>query len=295
MRLALIGDIHLYTRLVAPWRLLNKRIVGMLSLWFNRQFHFDPRLLDALLMRVAQQHPDCLLCAGDVSTTSLATEFADLRAYLQRHVRGIPTLIVPGNHDRYTGAARRERAMEKCLGPLVPAPFPHFHLLTERWHLLALDAAEPHFTSAQGRLGPAQLQAAAQQIAGLSARDGLVVLCHYPAMYPPGVRDRIGHGLLDRADLRDLLARCPARVLYLHGHNHQPWSFTCAEPGLTHVTVVNAGAPTLRSRAHPCGQGFWNIDLPDDATQAIRLCRQVPYKDVADAGAVIRWRAEVVL
>ncbi len=283
MRLVLIGDIHAYRRFMPPGLLLGKRLLGVTTVWMWRQFLFDQRLLLPVLTHAAGLQPDWVLFCGDVSNTALPGEFADVRQALDDTLAGIPALIVPGNHDRYTRRSRHRRALERHLGAYVPGQFPCFRHLQGRWHLLALDAAVPYLASASGRLGQDQVEAISRQIAGLTADDGLIVLCHYPIFYPPGTYHRPGHSLLDKEDLIALLRACPARTLYLHGHVHVPWRFTLAEPGLEHITLINAGAPTCRTRRHRFGQGFWQIDLPENPQATVRLLRHVPYAEPMSA------------
>ncbi len=283
MRLALIGDIHAYRRFLPPWLLLGKRLLGTTTLWTWRQFLFDQRLLGPVLNRAASLKPDLLLLSGDVSNTALPAEFMEVRHTLDALLGTTPALTVPGNHDRYTRRAQRRRTLEKLLGRYVPGRFPHFQRLRGRWHLLALDAARPYLTSASGRLGNDQMEAARQQVAALTRRDGLIVLCHYPLFYPPGTHHRPRHSLLDKKRLITLLRGCPARTLYLHGHVHVPWQFSAPDSALEHLTLINAGAPTCRTRRFPQGQGFWQIGLPANPWAGVGLWRHVPARDLTSA------------
>ena len=37
---------------------------------------------------------------------------------------------------------------------------------------------------------------------------------------------------------------------------------------MQHVIDINAGSPLLLSEAFPCGQGFWELELPEGAGHA---------------------------
>ncbi len=275
MRLALIGDIHFFQLRVPPLRLLGKRLLGQFNLLVSRRRAFKQSLLSPVLTRVANLQPDMALFSGDATTTSLEDEFERVRGFIAPLAQRVPVLMVPGNHDRYTIRSAKHKRVETAFAGLLPPVFPHFQKLATHWQLLALDAAQPRLFSAIGVLGPAQLDKIARHMATLTADDGLVILCHYPFAVPATVRQRPGHALEDRQALRDLMAKCPARIVFLHGHIHQPWHWR-PDSDLHHVTDINAGSPTMTSGTYPFGQGFWQIDLPDDPRQPLSLCQHVP-------------------
>lgn len=284
MRLALLGDIHAYRLIVPPWRLLGKRFLGQVNLWLNRRRQFDLRLLPPVLRRIGSLAPDLLLLSGDLSTTAIESEFSDVAAMLHALDPVPDTLIVPGNHDRYTFASRRCRTMERMFAPMVPDRFPHVRRLDKRWYLIALDAAVPRIGSSRGRIGSAQLGAFAQFLAGLKSEDGVVVLCHYPFGTPPRAGMPWGHRLADAARLRALLCSTRSRILYLHGHVHRPWCWQPDDPDLSHLVAVNAGSPTLREEGRSLGQGFWQIELPEDPHGPVRLFQHEPDQDLPRSG-----------
>ncbi|MEE9212884.1 MAG: metallophosphoesterase [Phycisphaeraceae bacterium] len=289
MRIAVIGDIHAYELRVHPRRLVGKRLFGQTNLWLNRRFRFNHALLEPVLQRAIEIEPDLLLMTGDLTTTSLPNEFADMVDQLRPLAQQVPTLVVPGNHDRYTFGAARQQRVENMMGSLVPPRFPHFEKLDEHWHLLALDAARPRVMLSSGRLGENQLNAAQKQIKHLSAHDGLIVLCHYPIGAPPGKMPVAwGHDLSDRAALARLLKACPARVVYVHGHIHRPWCWQPTDGKLPQFTFINAGAPCLTTASYPAGQGFWQIDLSPDPGKTIGITHHVP--TASDADAAMGWK-----
>ncbi len=288
MRLALIGDIHFYRLWIAPWRLLGKTMLGQTNLWMRRRHHFNPTLLAPTLAAVEATKPDLLLCSGDLTTTAQPGEFTDVKRIMADTMSRIPTVIVPGNHDRYSFSATRSRLMERMMGDVVPSVFPMTRKLNDRWWLLALNSCVPRVWSSQGALGRAQLDAASKFLSERSAGEGVVVLCHYPFAVPPSrPAMKAHHVLADAEALREILMGCAARVLMMHGHVHRPWCWDVrsgeavgpeelsgekverieGKRGGGGVTVINAGSPTLVGPAHPQGQGFWVIDLPETGTR----------------------------
>lgn len=260
-----------------PWHLFGKRLLGQCNLWLNRRYCLEPALLDVLIEQVAHIEPDLLLLPGDLTTTSHAGEFEDIAARLTPLTRSIPAVAVPGNHDRYTFASARRRVMEQMLPGVVPDRWPHFRQLSERWYLLALDAAVPRFLNSRGLIGQRQLKHVRTLLSHLTPQDGLVVLCHYPLKAPPRAMPLTwDHKLADDRALRRLLTRCPARILYVHGHIHRPWCWQPKHSDQSHFTYLNAGAPCMVSAKHPLGQGFWQVDLPHTPSQHMRIVHYLP-------------------
>ena len=290
MRLVLIGDIHSYRLWVPPWLLLSKRMLGQANLWLNRRHRFDRALLGPLVRHVQTVEPDVLLFSGDLTSTALPGEFDDVIKALSPVVNACPAVMVPGNHDRYTFTSARRRHFETAAGESTPRQFPHFARLpspADRWHLLALDGAVPRFISSRGLIGADQLAQARKQIALLTDSDGLVVLCHYALRRPQGKGPmRWSHRLADAAGVEAMLADCPARILYLHGHVHEPWCWHHAR-----ITDVSAGAVCLRKGEYPCGHGFWQIDLPSDPRDPVGLRHHVPQLATQTGDMTVQWRA----
>ncbi|MEM6505398.1 MAG: metallophosphoesterase [Planctomycetota bacterium] len=269
MRIVLFGDLHFYRLWLPPWKLVSKRILGQTNLILNRRKHFRHALLPGMIQKAIALKPDMLLLSGDVSTTSLVPEFADTAAALKPLADHVPTVLVPGNHDRYTFSAKRTRLIDRLLSGWVPKRFPHTQELTERWRLLALDAAVPRVYNARGQLGEGQFEAAKAYVESLDASEGLVVLCHYPCALPKRVHEHNSHALQERDALRQLFEQCRARVVYLHGHIHKPWHHEPGDGSGVPFTCIDAGSPCMVSDTFPNGQGFYEIELPDDPFEAL--------------------------
>lgn len=275
MRLALIGDIHFYSLLLHPRRMLSRRIFGQSNLWLNRRNRFVHDVLEPLIERLRGASPDAVLCSGDVSTTSLETEFAMAAKLFDPVHADVPVVVVPGNHDRYTFTARRRKRIEGIMHGMLPESFPHVRDLSPSWKLVALDAATPNVLFSRGRLGESQLTALAATLAGVNEGEGVVILCHYPVAVPPGVPTVWTHDLKEDKRVREAIASCRGEVVFLHGHIHKPWRWESRKGGLD-MTCVNAGSPCYTSDRYPLGQGFWEIDLPDDAGHRIEMVHHYP-------------------
>lgn len=264
MRIVLFGDIHLYRLWLTPWQLASKRILGQSNLILNRRKRFRHDLLPGMIDKASALQPDMLLLSGDVTTTSLKREFEDVAEALRPIASRVPTVLVPGNHDRYTFSAARSRLMDRMLDAWVPDHFPYMRELLGRWRLLALDAAVPRVYNARGRLGREQFEAAKAYAQSLDETQGLVVLCHYPCALPGHIHEHESHALEERDALRQVLEDCKARVVYLHGHIHHPWHHEPGDGSGVPFTCIDAGSPCMTSDDYPTGQGFFEIELPDD-------------------------------
>lgn len=269
LRIAVLGDIHLYRTRIAPWRMLNKRLLGQINLWFKRRHHFDPALLPAVLDQINTLQPERLLLTGDVTTTAMPEEFADTVVALKQIDDAIPITAIAGNHDRYTYASARQKLFEKAMQSRVPAVFPHFEKLNDTWHLLALDASLPRKLTARGLIGAEQLKTANAYLQTLNASQGVVVMCHYPAFEREGDRYTWNHLLVDMPELQTVFRDSPARLLHVHGHEHHPWFYPVPTEGFGHVVDINAGAPVMKNSKYPFGQGFCELHLPVTASEPV--------------------------
>lgn len=282
MRLALIGDIHLFQTHVHPSRLVGKRLLGHTNLMLNRRFRFNHRVLSPLIERVGELGFDALLLSGDVTTTSLEDEFRDVTTYLEPLAKQMPTVIVPGNHDKYTFRSARKSRMWTHMRGILPESFPHIRELKKHWRLLCLDSAQPQLVWSRGALGYEQMRQVTAFIESLTKDDALVILCHYPTVMPAGIPHSWGHALAEAKELHELLTACPARIVFAHGHVHKPWQWDPANGNKTGngdssgLMYLNTGAPCLTSNRYPFGQGFWGLGLPDDPWGALELIHHVP-------------------
>ncbi|MBB6430836.1 metallophosphoesterase family protein [Algisphaera agarilytica] len=318
MKLIVLGDIHLFTLDVHPRRLVSKRLFAHTNLLMNRRHRFNHALLPDLVEHAKSLSPEMVLFSGDVSTSSLEREFEDLMDVVAPLVEAAPEggVLVPGNHDRYTFKSRRVKRIEKILNQVMPDEFPHVRQLRPGWRLLALDSAIPNRMFSRGALGRDQFDAAVHAIREVPEDEALVVLCHYPCSLPPRVPSAWSHDLREAEALRRELTACRGRVIYIHGHIHKPWHALPsppprdgADPAKSSFNYgpafecLNAGSPCMTSDKYPLGQGFWEIDLPDDPRAPLQTNHHVPMPvqpaemgtavnpspTSASAGSRVRW------
>jgi len=220
------SDIHLLDlRGVRPWRYLNKRFTGAINLALKRGRSHDHRVFDAMLAAGAGLGVDRLVLTGDLTNLALEPEFA----LVQRTLAGIglPTTVIPGNHDAYTRGSERARRFEAYLGEFMagerlPGAGGDGYPFVQRYGDVALiglsTAIATPILNATGRLGDAQLQQLDRWLAELGAA-GLtrIVLIHHPVL--EGVA-KPHHALRDRSEFAAVIARRGAELV-LHGHEHK--------------------------------------------------------------------------
>ncbi len=269
MRLVLLGDLHFFQLAVWPWQLLSKRLLGQTNLWFNRRRHFRLALWPAIRDRVASVNADALLCSGDLTTTALRGEYQKAHAALAPLLDSdIPTLMVPGNHDRYTYTAARKRYFEEWFRDWSFDAWPGRRTLGEA-EVMALDPTRPNPFNASGYLGNEQRERLHNALQELPDGRTVIVLCHYPIGVPhPHRPEAPGHGLQDTEALLSCLRESARPIIYVHGHVHQPWVWRPAHA--PNVLAINAGAPMLTSPTFPQGQGFAELLIENSDDLIVR-------------------------
>ncbi|MEO0588889.1 MAG: metallophosphoesterase [Planctomycetota bacterium] len=293
MRLLVIGDVHVAAERVAARDLVGRRVVGVANHRWRRR-HFDLSLLAGVVERMAAEvragQGACgLVCTGDLTTTGLPGEFDAARAALEPArgavaERGGEAWVVPGNHDAYTFAAKRAGRLAERMAGWRAGPWPMAAEVCDGWRVLLLDSSKPNLVSSRGRLGVQQLGALREAVEETGEGAGLVVVCHYPPVVPGGqtregvVVERVTRRLAEGAQVWEMLQRCRGRVVWLHGHVHEPWWWAAGEAAAVRpsdgkaataamsaegpgVVLLNAGSPCFTGGRWPHGQGYWTVTL----------------------------------
>jgi hypothetical protein len=167
--------------------------------------------------------------------------------------------------------------------------------------VVGLDHSVPRPITARGGFGDEDLEALARLYREQQKETPFViVLGHYPLIYPEGVHDSWQHMLPRRLDLLRLLLELHA-PLYLHGHKHRRWTVRASLQNniLTAspwrgpkegegALCVNSGSAGLLSDTDAEKAGF--VEITIDAGSVIGLDtvivpssgppRQVPTEDL---------------
>ena len=261
-----------------------KRILGLGNLLLRRRRKFPPWVAQELLGEISRQEADYVLFSGDLTTASLKSEFDRARELLKsiRDKWKDHFICIPGNHDRYTPRAGRERRFEtRFLG--FPQDYPFMQSLSGNWNLVCFDCSVPRVISSRGQIDREQMEKldGFLQAAGVASRN-ILVMGHYPLVYPDGVRIGWDHELPGRSRVLELLAKHGARA-YLHGHKHQCWALEHA--GMIHLNCGSAGMMDTRPDRTP---GFVVIDAGNRGTIRLRSVRMQPLEPGGSHGSA-RW------
>jgi 3',5'-cyclic AMP phosphodiesterase CpdA len=259
-----VTDIHFWQYARNPLELFSKRLLGTASLLVRRARKFRLERVEEVVAKVMSLEPDHILITGDLTTTALPAEFRAARRALEPwFVEPQRATVVPGNHDRYTLGAHRDRRFEQFFGEFSPAStYPWLRFLDQGTAILGLDPTRPGLT-ARGRLPELQLEQARELVGGVNQPiRRLVVACHYPLDAPDDHRrDLASKELINAEPLRQWLASVGPH-LYCCGHVHAAWAFRPS--GVPNQLCLNAGAPLLRDRTGHRPPGFLEVELSDD-------------------------------
>lgn len=226
-RIAQISDFH-FTRISwNPLHLFSKRILGNLNWLLARKSSFSTEQLEALPPFLETLNIDRILLGGDFTTTSLKSEFELAASFVDR--LPAPWLAVPGNHDRYTYRACREKHFYRYFSNVrnIERTTDFFnlsehgveaHCLGDGWWIVTLDTcrATP-FTSSQGSFSEQQEALCKELLALIEPDQRILLLNHYPFFDNGNPR----HALQRGAALEKLVQSDRRIKAYLHGHTHR--------------------------------------------------------------------------
>ncbi len=248
MRILHVTDIHV-ERAPGVGELWNKRLAGAVNLYLlGRHHHFSPKAQAALIAATAAIEADVVLCTGDLTATATDAEFA-AAAELFAPLRARDWLVIPGNHDVYTGESVGRFA--RHFGPVAP-------VRVERrggWDVVLVDVCHPDWLS-RGWLGEGGLAALEAALAGGSA-PALVAL-HYPLRSRRGERyGGAARACIDAEAIEAICVRHPRVRLVVHGHEHHGFRTELPRDG-DPIPVIDPGAsgyaflPKRGRTAHFC-------------------------------------------
>lgn len=227
LRIAHISDLHFAKLSLNPLQIFSKRFIGNVNSLLSRKKVFLRSRLDALIPLFEEHKISHVIITGDVSTTSYKKEFALAKDFVQElEKRGISVFTLPGNHDRYTQSACKNRLFYQFFKPQFSAKS-KYNLkdhgialvpLKKNWWLITLDTSRAtSWVSSQGYFSEGLEQRLEEVLASLPKEDRVIVANHFPFFRHDAFRKTLRRA---RA-LRALIQRHPQIALYLHGHTHR--------------------------------------------------------------------------
>ncbi|MCA9425071.1 MAG: metallophosphoesterase [Candidatus Omnitrophica bacterium] len=261
-RIVHTSDIHVWDFPVNPVLWVGKRTLGLGNLILRRARKFRKEQLLNLAATIEEDQPDHLVLSGDVSTTSLSSEFEKIHLAFQEWL-GDPrsATVVPGNHDRYTQWAQRRRLFDRYFGNTTHnEPYPMIKNLTRGLDLIGFDPCRPQPISARGLAKLSHIKSLRRIVSQIHPDETKCVIfaCHYPGEVPREfLRFEKGHEMVNARLVVKSLAALHCPVYWLHGHIHYPWRYP--SPTASNVVYLNPGAPLLK-RKTGISFGRWILD-----------------------------------
>ena len=227
VRICHFSDLHLLPSEHVPLRtLFGKRFLGYANLKLNRGKTHSIAPLRHLLRCVAEAQADKVVVTGDFTSLSLDFEFRYIDAlFKESGLTPERTMVIPGNHDRYTMTADVTSAFETGLAEWLPANmskttgYPITEILGPVV-LFGLDTAVwRNPIRAAGAISDNQLN---RLNIGLSPEklDGRwpVIAMHHPPIY----RDKkfLDHYRTGLAGYRRFIESINRPATVIHGHMH---------------------------------------------------------------------------
>jgi 3',5'-cyclic-AMP phosphodiesterase len=231
--------------------------------------HFDGELMESATKEVISLSPDLVLVGGDLTAEGYANEFRAAQQYLAPILdAGLPTVIIPGNHDAKNvgylhfrdtfGPGDIEGKGDRVVGLSTGLAAGSPGTVT----VVALDSTKPDL--AEGEVGRERYSWIRQQFD--TEADLKILALHHHLIPVPGTgRER--NTVWDSGDVLALLSEMGVHLV-LCGHKHVPFVWL-----LNNMLVVNSGTvSTYRLRGYV--RPSYNVLEIDD--RSIRVTFRYP-------------------
>ncbi len=254
-RLAHLSDLHFSKVGLSLEQFFNKRWIGNLNFLLRRKKDFDHTILDSIPEVLQKTGVDLVLLSGDLSCTSSKEEFSKAAAFVEKLKKaGLEVVILPGNHDHYTGKSYRQ----KLFYEFFPSKYgtqkwdlkSHevaVKQLSDKWWLVLLDTtlATP-LLCCHGRFSETAERHLKEALSSIPEGAQVILANHFPITCK-----KARPALQRRKELFDILKAHPKVRFYLHGHNHKHTILDLRKEGLP--IAVDAGSAALKEA------GSWTL------------------------------------
>lgn len=264
VRILHVSDLHIEEGFseVPAGELLNKRLVGLMSLWLKRRRLWrDAKPKVAALAKAASAWDvDLVIATGDFTALGTARELEIAKEVVRPLFdRPLGAVCLPGNHDLYVrdgGLERFEATFADALhDDLGGRAFPRVRFVGETIAIVTFESARPNpeFWLSSGRVPEAQLEALhALGRSGVLGDRRVFLATHYAPFVEDGGPDHARHGLENAEALVEAL-RPFGEAIFLHGHVHRRYHVRVPHSDLWFFC---AGSSTMQRR-----EGFWIFDV----------------------------------
>jgi 3',5'-cyclic AMP phosphodiesterase CpdA len=234
---------------------MNVRLAHLSDIHFGCE---DAAACEGAIEALSAFAPDLVVVTGDLTRDGLPSEFAAVRAWLDR-LPG-PKLVTPGNHDTpYWNIPLR-----------AVLPFGRYRrfigLVSEAVDVAGVRAravnsargAQPRLNWSKGAVNLRRVRAAAIELAG-GGTALTVFACHHPLREVEG--ERVAGGVRRGEAASAILAKAKADLI-LTGHLHLPFALPLPH-GDGRTYAVGAGTLSLRTRGTPAGFSIIEADAEE--------------------------------
>ena len=253
MRIAHISDPHFSRFTLHPSQFLSKRWMGNFNFQLFRKKAYQTAHLWQLPQLLTSFHVDVVLITGDFSSTSRDEEFEEGKKFLESFKeQGLPTYVLPGNHDSYTRQSQRKRRFyDFFTSHALRTKRVECVALKKGWWYVGIDCAvAAPFFCAYGVFSEEIERHLIEALSTIPSTDRVIFANHFP-LFTSG---RPLHELKRAHALQKMLRRFPQVVLYLHGHDHKSYIVDRQSEGFP--LTLNSG-----SCAHVSDGTFFMVDL----------------------------------
>ncbi len=259
-----IADLHFWRMKFNPFKQLNKRALGNLNLLLRRRHEFVLESAEAHLAYVQTVGVPDAIFTGDFTTTSLPEEFALSRVFMQQAADvGLRSRAIPGNHDVYTFAAKRQDAFQYYLGEWTSGEtLPVLYHLPGGTPVILVPTVCPNLLSSKGTIRPEEIDRTRSLMETVDSP--VIVAGHYPLLTEtPAYSLTPGRRLRGADTLRRVLGESGKTVLYICGHVHR-FSYV-ADPQYANIRHLTTGTFFGRNHAQHRDGEFSELHVSDTA------------------------------
>jgi len=264
IRIAHLSDLHFAKPTFRLSQFFSKRWIGNFHCILRRRKEFSSKLLDQLCETLRANEITHAILSGDFTTTSLKSEFALARSFVDKLERqGITCYTLPGNHDKYTKRSQKKRLYYKFFpnSDLMGKGLSIHHLDDKLWLILLDTAFATSWIHATGLFSEYLEDELEKTLLSIPKSDKIIIANHFPFFQ----NDNPLHTLRRGEALQAVLERHPHVQIYLHGHTHRHTLCDLRKTGLP--IVLDSGSAAYKKRA-----SFNCIDIASDACE-IRVFR----------------------
>jgi len=264
-----IADIHFWRVVLNPFRMMNKRFLGNLTVVLRRRHEFVVEHAEPFADAVAATGVNAVILTGDFSSTSLPEEFEMAASFVRGlRNRGLAVHVLPGNHDVYTFESVQRKRFEQHFAEFLPeAGYASLQRLPGGTPLILVPTVCPRHLSASGLV----TRETVDKVAALLNECGprVVVAAHYPVLSKThGYSSHPLRRLENAEALRDILIASGKKILYVCGHVHR-FSFQ-RDAQSPNVEFLSTGAFFRKSRETGIDGEFAEIGIRENGFTILR-------------------------